>query len=490
MKQKLRILHLEDLSSDVALVARELKKGKIDPEIKWVDNKNDFKKALVEFLPDVVLCDHSLASFNSVEALQIINESADKIPFILVTATVSEKFAVNVMKQGAFDYILKDRLQRLPVAVQNAMEKKKAEKEKQLFLDDLKYSEERYRKIVETAQEGIWQIDENNRTIFVNKKMCEILEYSEEEMMGRENYFFMDEAGKQIALKELERRKKGIKENIDMQFVTKSGKHIWTNISANPIFDAIGNYKGALGMISDITEKKILVQELLNLKVEEQKHIMKAVVNAQEKERNEIGMELHDNINQLLAASKLFLDHGLSKSNNTPAFLQSKECIIAAMDEVRKLSHILVGPTKNLMIGLVESVEKLSKTISIMNDIKINFIHSAYLEKEGEVELNLVIYRIIQEQFNNILKHSGASEIEIALENKSNRLIVSIKDNGRGFDTRAKRHGIGLKNIKNRTAMYNGIVQILSSPGNGCQMKIMFETNSNERPDASLASCK
>ncbi|SRX55774.1 PAS domain S-box protein [Aequorivita sp. CIP111184] len=119
-------------------------------------------------------------------------------------------------------------------------------------------SEKQYRHIVETAQEGIWQLDENGKIIFVNKRICEILEYTEEEILGKEPFSFMDVNGKEKFLMALERRKKGIAENYELGFISKNGKHVLTNISANPIFNKSGNYKGTLGMVSDITEKNHL----------------------------------------------------------------------------------------------------------------------------------------------------------------------------------------------------------------------------------------
>ncbi len=121
----------------------------------------------------------------------------------------------------------------------------------------IKKSEKQYRQIVETAQEGIWLLDENRRIIFVNKKMCEILEYTEEEILGKEHLYFMDECERKKALKAIKRRKRGIAESYELAFKSKTGKHILTSISANPIFDDSSNYKGSLGMVSDITEKKM-----------------------------------------------------------------------------------------------------------------------------------------------------------------------------------------------------------------------------------------
>jgi DNA-binding NtrC family response regulator len=106
-----------------------LRRAKLWFEKKVVVDRPDFLKALREFQPDIILSDHSLPAFNSLEALKITREEGLHAPFILVTATVSEEYAVNVIKEGASDYILKDRLERLPNAVQNALDRRRTEEE-------------------------------------------------------------------------------------------------------------------------------------------------------------------------------------------------------------------------------------------------------------------------------------------------------------------------------------------------------------------------
>ena len=120
----------------------------------------------------------------------------------------------------------------------------------------LKQSESRYRQIVETAQEGIWVIDKEDRTIFVNQKMCEILGYSSSEIMGKSSLFFTDDDGLQIAKNNLQRRRQGITETCNSSFVRKDGRLIWTKVSSNPIINDEGIYEGSLCMVADITEKK------------------------------------------------------------------------------------------------------------------------------------------------------------------------------------------------------------------------------------------
>lgn len=170
MKHNLKILHLEDLASDAELVAMELKKGGFLFELQLVDNKLDFIKALKEFKPDIVLSDHSLPSFNSIEALEILKTSALDIPFILITSTISEEFAVQIMLNGASDYILKDRLQRLPKAVENAYNKWQAEYDKQKYFDTIIANEKLLKESQRIAHLGSWEYNYiTNETTWSNE---------------------------------------------------------------------------------------------------------------------------------------------------------------------------------------------------------------------------------------------------------------------------------------------------------------------------------
>jgi signal transduction histidine kinase len=148
------------------------------------------------------------------------------------------------------------------------------------------------------------------------------------------------------------------------------------------------------------------------------------------------------------------------------------------MEEIRKLSHVLVGPAHEKTMGLIAAVEELISNISISKDIVISFDYSTYDENETEIGLKIVIYRIIQEQTSNILKHAEASEVTIQLKKDWNDLVLVISDNGKGFDTSTKGKGIGLKNIMNRAELYYGTVKIVCPPGKGCKMMIVFKGNS------------
>jgi PAS domain S-box-containing protein len=122
----------------------------------------------------------------------------------------------------------------------------------------LKESEAKWKRLVETANEGVWRINADNNTEFVNQKMADMLGYTPEEMNGKTLFDFMDDEGKKLAAENVERRKQGIKEQHDFKFQRKDGTDLWCIVSTNPILDENGNYQGALGMMTDVTDRKRL----------------------------------------------------------------------------------------------------------------------------------------------------------------------------------------------------------------------------------------
>jgi DNA-binding NtrC family response regulator len=166
MPEKIKILHLEDVPSDVKLIWNVLKKAEPEYERLVVETKDQFAIALEQYSPDIILSDHTLPSFNSHEALDILHATGLKIPFILITATMSEEFAVDVIKRGADDYILKDRLERLPTAIHNILEKFRLEKERCFFVDEVINNEKRYRALIENIRDAIILINEHSSVLY------------------------------------------------------------------------------------------------------------------------------------------------------------------------------------------------------------------------------------------------------------------------------------------------------------------------------------
>jgi len=163
MNSSLRILILEDSPEDIDLIERELKRGGIDFVSFVVKRKEEYERGLQEFNPDIILSDHSLPQFNSIEAMQIWKEYQNSrnviIPFILITGSVSEEFAVQSIKAGADDYILKDRLKRLPSSVKAALEKVRLEQEREGYIREILAQTSLMKEAEHLARFGSWQVD-------------------------------------------------------------------------------------------------------------------------------------------------------------------------------------------------------------------------------------------------------------------------------------------------------------------------------------------
>ena len=214
---------------------------------------------------------------------------------------------------------------------------------------------------------------------------------------------------------------------------------------------------------------------LLDEKVNNQKQLAEAIVRAQEEERRQLGEELHDNINQILATTKLYLD--LARDNpamQQDLLLKSADNIELVISELRKLSKSLSPPSLG-DLGLVASTEDLLNSILYATTLQVSFFHDGFSEESIANEKKLIIYRIIQEQMNNIIRHAEAQQVCIELKSNSTHVNLTIQDDGKGFDPSLPYGGIGLKNIRNRAKLYNGTMHIDAAPGEGCVLHVRLE---------------
>ena len=216
--EKIRILHLEDLASDAEQIAWTLKKANLSCDLRVVDTQEQYERGLAEFKPEIVISDHSLPSFNSLDALHILQQSGHKIPFILVTGAVSEEFAADAMHEGADDYILKDRMQRLPVAIIGALKKYSVEREKEK-------KEILLRNIDINSLDMICSIDVAGRFVHISAASQRILGYLPLELQGRKHIDLVVEEDKEIALDVVDRVMNGTPVTMfENRYHTKDGR--------------------------------------------------------------------------------------------------------------------------------------------------------------------------------------------------------------------------------------------------------------------------
>jgi PAS domain S-box-containing protein len=263
--------------------------------------------------------------------------------------------------------------------------------------------------------------------------------------------------------------------NYEVSYPQANGLFNWYHVRMFPISKGDHNVYGLVMAVSDITEKIILEEKLEEERIKKQQEITDAVITAEENERHVLGLELHDNVNQLLAISRLLIDVAKKTDlkKNHPTLDEANKYIDMAITEIRNLSHSFISPFLE-NDGLLDALDQLIKTISETNIVNIKKEFSNVQENTIPDKLKLAIYRVVQEQLSNILKHAKAKTISLKLSRNNEMTILNIKDDGIGFDTTKKTGGIGLINIRTRASLFNGKVNIISSHGNGCELIVNF----------------
>jgi signal transduction histidine kinase len=226
---------------------------------------------------------------------------------------------------------------------------------------------------------------------------------------------------------------------------------------------------------SIIRKQYQLQQQLNNERISYKNQLAMEVFNAQEEERKKIGEELHDNINQLLGVVKLYIEHAqMNPAARDEMLVKSSEFIKQVINEIRTLSKALVSPTLS-DIGLVESINELVDAIIKIKNIEIQVNKNTFSEETLNATQKLMIYRITQEQLNNILKHSKAEHVDIELIQQDGYMKLIIVDDGIGFDKSKSTQGLGLKNIKHRLELFNGSMNLETAPQEGCRLEAVFQ---------------
>ena len=437
----LRFLLLEDSVLDAELAQAILTEGGINCELIRVETDTDFVAALETETFDLILADYALPSFNGILALEIARNRTPEVPFIFVSAVLGEELAIEALKNGATDYVLKQRLGRLVPSVQRALREAKERRKRKQAEESLQKSEAKYRRIVDTSYEGIWMIDSQTRTDFVNQRISQMLGYPAEEILGRSIFDFMDLVDG-IADKEKLEWFKGEESDLkEGRLRCQDGSYIWTLISARAILNEQGECLGAIAMLTDITDRKRTESERDRLLQLEQK--ARAEAEAANRIKDEflavLSHELRSPLNPILGWAKLlqsrkFDEASLNKALKTierNAKLQAQ-----LIEDLLDVSRILQGKLSLNMIpvDLVSTIEAAMETVHLAAEAKSIHIEMM-LDPQGKVLGDSVrLQQVIWNLLSNAVKFTPiGGKVNVRLERIEAQAQITVSDTGKGI---------------------------------------------------------
>jgi len=466
-------------------------------------NERYLLRTLLDHLPDAIYVKdrQSRHILNNKAALQLMGASTEeetigKTPMDFLAAdsanaiaaadkklldsdeaiSISEEYITN--KKGEKKYLLTTRvlLEKENEGViglvgisRDITEGKKAE-------ESFRRSVERYNSVAKATNDAIWDWDLIEGGIVWNDAVTTLFGYRHEDIVNDKDWWqnHIHPQDQNRVVKRIHRHiDKGIESWQDEYRFRCSDGHFKSVYDRGYIlFDEQHKPYRMIGAMTDITEHRKLQDELAANDIARQRQVTEATIMAQEKERAEMGRELHDNINQILTTTKMYLDMALSEKDiSEELMIKSHENISTAIEEIRILSKSLVPPSLG-DIGLREAIQEMINNLKISQKMDIKLRTAGLGKANIPKNMQLMVFRIVQEQMNNVLKHSRATGVEIKLSVAKDILNLSVTDNGVGFDPKKRMKGIGLMNISSRAQVHDGVMEIDSQPGNGCTLKI------------------
>jgi len=392
--------------------------------------------------------------------------------------------------------------------------------------EELRASESRYRHLVEAMNEGLGFADRNYNFTFVNQKFCDMLGYSQDEVIDREFIEFVHGDYRELMKDQMTRRRRGEDARFELAWRTKDGGKVYTIASPKGFFDGEGNFTGSLVVLTDITLRRQLEEALQKAQqktkremeklVEErtaeliraneqlqheiverkqtEKHVRRLsqeVIKAQEVARQRIAADLHDRLAQDLASLKVGLDTLYGVQPDTEDERRQKVAELSRLLEhtlmaVRDKAYDLHPPSLK-EFGLAYTVQQYCEEFAGKNSLKVDFFSLGMDDLELDFDTEIALYRLVQEGLTNIRKHADASQVIVRLSASFSHIMLHIEDNGKGFEVNNRlaaaldERRMGIWSMEQRVAFLHGEMKIESGRMHGTKILVkvphMDETN-------------
>jgi two-component system sensor histidine kinase UhpB len=478
---RLRVLLLEDSPADAELALAALAAAGLDCTADVAQARADFERLHAAHPYDVVLADYSLPSYTGLDALAWVRAADGLQPFILVSGALGEERAVEALRAGATDFVLKGNLNRLGPAVARALQESRQRREHLATQRALELSERRYRAIVEDQSELIIRMLPDLTVTFVNGAYCRYFGRTQEQMLGKsllEHVQPPERANAQRFLAAIARASPALER--DALVVDAGGAQRWMHWAARGLFDADGTLREIQSVGRDVTELKGAM-DALGAARERLQGLSRRLLEVQESERRHLARELHDDIGQGLTALKLNLE-SLSRGRDSGALeariAEALDTTHHTIERVRQLS-VNLRPLQLDDLGLAAALRAHLDRQARLGGLVPHFeIQEVSAKLSSDIET--ACFRVAQEAITNILRHARAANVWLRLFLAGDRLALSVRDDGAGFDVSSAQRraaagaSLGVVSMEERVALAGGTLRIHSALGQGTVVVASF----------------
>jgi PAS domain S-box-containing protein len=439
-KKDLYILMLEDEPLDAELIKAQLSLlEEYNCIVQWVADKQSYLDALQSNCPDIVLSDYKLPQYTGLEALHDLRSKQMIIPFIFVTGTIDEETAAGTIKAGAWDYVVKDRLFRLPLAIRGALQLK----EERINKAEVAAKNRQLSMALEQSPVHIVISNTDNKIEYVNTKFTEVTGYTPEEVIGKDIRMLVPEAERDRFLNSLQKAFR-FKDSwrAEMQSIKKDGSLFWEYISVSPLKNEHGDITHYISVKEDITRRKQMEQELIEArdKAERSDKLKDAFLQ-------NLSHEIRTPLNAIVGFSEiLFKEHNISPDiieSYTSIIKSSSNQLLSIVSDILTIARIQTGQ-ETIVVKTVDINKLFDDLYVIFNPIIAGKNLQFIITKDSDDEALLIntdetkLIQILTNLLNNSIKFTHEGSVELKYEVKNGNLEFSVTDTGIGIAKEAQ----------------------------------------------------
>ncbi len=478
MSGHIRVLYVDDYPLDRALVRDALVRENQGFEMVEAASRQEFESLLSQGSYDVVLSDFNILGFEGLDVIAAVHQAYPDLPVIIVTGTGSEEVAVQAIKRGASDYVIKSprHIQHLPLTIQNVLEAKRLQAEREHQRTELQDAYRFVTSIVDTSPAALVVLNTQGRVALWNKAAERIFGWELAEIGGREIPFVTPEHRAAFA-DQLQRVARG-ERLLDQEssVVRKDGRHIDVLFSAVPLLYGDNAAAGVLMVYTDISQRKEAERKLATS--ESRLHELTQHLNdVSEREKAHLSRELHDHLGQHLTAMKLGIQQaGAELVSHGTQWTQKMGTLVNLADEAIEMVRetcMDLRPASLDRFGLDAALRDEVSRIQQVGRIRVDL---DYAVPSDAIDKDLAsnLFRIVQESLTNVLRHANATAARVALRQKNDYLELTVCDDGVGIqkETVAGKPSLGLVGMQERVRAYDGMFDVSPGPEGGTQVRV------------------